>query len=220
MTQSTTATLNASRYAWLLTSAALPAALMVFASIRWWDVPLAEAIRALPFNRVTSHHHLLHVPDLLLPLVLVVTALAWTGYVLHRWLALTARHRDWLAAVGVVTPLSYLAKTFFKWLFGRVETRLWLTQGYSLQFHWLHGSGVFNGFPSGHMLVLGALAAVFCRRYTRARIPAVCVLTLLAAALILLEYHFLSDVIAGTYLGLLLEQTISGRLLQHAHSAC
>lgn len=216
MSQRNTAIRDTGGYARTLTSAAIPAGLLVFASIRWWDIPLAQAIRGLPFNQARPHHHLLHVPDLLLPLVLVITAITWAGYVLHRRLALTAHHRRWLAAVGVVAPLSYLAKSFFKWLFGRVQTRLWLTHGYSLQFHWLHGSGAFNGFPSGHMLVCSALAAIFCRRYPRALIPTTCLLTLLGTALLLLEYHFLSDVVAGSYLGLLLEQTLSAHLL-HWH---
>ena len=218
MSQRNTAIRDARGYARTLIGAAIPAGLLVFASIHWWDIPLAQAIRALPFNQARPHHHLLHVPDLLLPLVLVITALAWTGYVLHRRLALTASDRRWLAAVGVVAPLSYLAKSLFKWLFGRVQTRLWLTHGYGLQFHWMHGSGAFNGFPSGHMLVCSALAAIVCRRYPRALLPITCLLTLLAGALLLLEYHFLSDVVAGTYLGLLLEQTLSGRLLhRYAH---
>jgi membrane-associated phospholipid phosphatase len=56
-------------------------------------------------------------------------------------------------------------------------------------------------FPSGHMVLAGAFAGVFMRLY-RVSIGLLSGLLLLAAALLVLgDWHFISDVIAGAFLG-------------------
>jgi membrane-associated phospholipid phosphatase len=62
-------------------------------------------------------------------------------------------------------------------------------------------SFVDGSFPSGHMALAGAFAGVFMRLY-RVSIRPLAILLLLAAALLVVgDWHFLSDVIAGTFLG-------------------
>jgi len=62
--------------------------------------------------------------------------------------------------------------------------------------------GAENGsFPSGHMVLAGAFAGVFMRLY-KASIWPLSALLLLAAGLLLVgDWHFLSDIIAGAFLG-------------------
>ena len=58
-----------------------------------------------------------------------------------------------------------------------------------------------SSFPSGHMALAGAFAGVFMRLY-RASIWPLSALLLLAALLLLVgDWHFLSDIIAGAFLG-------------------
>lgn len=58
-----------------------------------------------------------------------------------------------------------------------------------------------GSFPSGHMALAGAFAGVFMRLYP-VGVRALAALLLLAAALLVVgDWHFLSDVIAGTFLG-------------------
>jgi membrane-associated phospholipid phosphatase len=58
-----------------------------------------------------------------------------------------------------------------------------------------------SSFPSGHMVLAGAFAGVFMRLY-RASLWPLCALLLIAAILLVVgDWHFLSDVIAGTFLG-------------------
>jgi hypothetical protein len=74
----------------------------------------------------------------------------------------------------------------------------------------MHGAGhSFNlwmgsensSFPSGHMVLAGAFAGVFMRLY-RASIWPLSALLLTAAGLLLVgDWHFLSDIIAGAFLG-------------------
>lgn len=59
-----------------------------------------------------------------------------------------------------------------------------------------------SSFPSGHMVLSGAFAGVFMRQY-RASIRPLAALLLLAAVLLVIgDWHFLSDVVAGAFLGL------------------
>jgi len=59
-----------------------------------------------------------------------------------------------------------------------------------------------SSFPSGHMALAGAFAGVFMRFY-RASIWPLSALLLLAAGLLLVgDWHFLSDVVAGTFFGI------------------
>jgi membrane-associated phospholipid phosphatase len=73
-------------------------------------------------------------------------------------------------------------------------------QGSQHAVHLLRGS-VISSFPSGHMALAGAFAGVFMRLY-RASIRWFSVLLFIAAALLVAgDWHFVSDVIAGTFIG-------------------
>jgi membrane-associated phospholipid phosphatase len=67
-------------------------------------------------------------------------------------------------------------------------------------FNFLKGSGN-SGFPSGHMVLAGAFAGVFMRFYSASIWPLSALLVLAAGLLIVGDWHFLSDVVAGTGLG-------------------
>jgi membrane-associated phospholipid phosphatase len=62
-------------------------------------------------------------------------------------------------------------------------------------------SFVDGSFPSGHMALAGAFAGVFMRLYRVSIWPLAGLLTLAAALLVVGDWHFLSDVIAGTFVG-------------------
>ncbi len=67
-------------------------------------------------------------------------------------------------------------------------------------FHLLNGSPN-SSFPSGHMVLAGSFAGVFMRLYRRT-VPLFSALLLIAAVLLIVgDWHFLSDVIAGTFVG-------------------
>jgi membrane-associated phospholipid phosphatase len=75
----------------------------------------------------------------------------------------------------------------------------------------LHGTQhVFNllsgssnsSFPSGHMVLAGAFAGVFMRLYRTSILPLSALLLIAAVLLIAGNWHFVSDVIAGTIVGI------------------
>lgn len=67
-------------------------------------------------------------------------------------------------------------------------------------FNFLNGSPNCS-FPSGHMVLAGAFAGVFMRLYRTSILPLSALLLIAAVLLIVGDWHFLSDVIAGTFLG-------------------
>jgi len=73
-------------------------------------------------------------------------------------------------------------------------------EGATHSFNLLQGSGN-SSFPSGHMVLASAFAGVFMSLY-RASVWLLSALLLLAAGLLTVgDWHFLSDVIAGTFAG-------------------
>jgi membrane-associated phospholipid phosphatase len=58
-----------------------------------------------------------------------------------------------------------------------------------------------NSFPSGHMVLSGAFAGVFMRLYRRSIVPFSALLLIGAALLVVGDWHFLSDAIAGMFVG-------------------
>lgn len=58
-----------------------------------------------------------------------------------------------------------------------------------------------GSFPSGHMTLAGAFAGVFMRLYRSSIWPLAALLLVAAVLLVVGGWHFVSDVIAGTFLG-------------------
>lgn len=65
----------------------------------------------------------------------------------------------------------------------------------------LLGGSSNTSFPSGHMVIAGAFAGVFMRLYRNSILPLSILLLIAAALLIAGDWHFVSDVIAGTSVG-------------------
>lgn len=61
--------------------------------------------------------------------------------------------------------------------------------------------GIVGSFPSGHMVLAGAFAGAFMRLYPASTRVLSGLLLLAAALLVVGDWHFLSDVIMGTFIG-------------------
>ena len=111
-----------------------------------------------------------------------------------------SRFAEALAIACLASICAYgINDQVLKPLFG-VEPPAVVLQGARHTLHWLMGLAN-SSFPSGHMVLAGAFAGVFMRLY-RASIALFSALLLIAAALLIVgDWHFLSDVIAGTFLG-------------------
>lgn len=187
--------------------------LVVFLSVRFLDVPLAYFVRDhlyvnLHWSRLTSD-----LPDLLLQLVVFSSSFSLVFYRVRVRRGIDDNLTRLARLVTWAAPVSYLGKSLLKMVFGRGNTRMWLQEpGLYGGFHWFTFREGFEGFPSGHMAVVVTLLAALWRYYPKWRFWYLAVGAGLGAALVATNYHFLSDVVAGTWLGVLLE-TIVYRVL-------
>ncbi|MBJ6724220.1 phosphatase PAP2 family protein [Geomesophilobacter sediminis] len=175
---------------------------------RFIDLPVAlwvkETFIRNPAWAVTTGR----MPDLLLHLVLLVSV----GACCLRLVRLRKGHvdnlNDFLLLASWDAPASFVAKALLKPLFGRLNNRLWLKNPDLYGFYWFQNRWGYDAFPSGHMLVLVALLALLVRFFPVARIPALLLALVTSVALILTGYHFLSDIVAGCYLGIVVEALV------------
>jgi membrane-associated phospholipid phosphatase len=185
--------------------ALVPVALTTYYCIGHLDIAVAEFVRRCLYASREWQHVTSSIPDALLILVVCVTV---GSYSMFRYRAsrygidATAVMYKMLAAAA---PASYIVKSFLKYAFGRINTREWLHAPQEYGFRWFSGAEHHSGFPSGHMLVVTAIAAVVWRFHPRHRPACLGLLLVLAMAVIVTNYHFVSDVIAGVYVGLVVE---------------
>jgi membrane-associated phospholipid phosphatase len=66
--------------------------------------------------------------------------------------------------------------------------------------HFLQGT-VDSSFPSGHMALAGAFAGALMRHYPKSILPLAGLLAVAGGLLIAGSWHFVSDVLAGTFVG-------------------
>jgi len=141
------------------------------------------------------------IPDLLTLIVCIITALAWSFYFHDKHKGIYDIRTAFSLLVGTSIPMALLTKSILKFVFGGITTRFWLVSPVSREFHWFHGVDHYSGFPSGHMAVFTAILLDLWKYYPRYRTVYGSLLFLMAMALISTGYHFLSDIVAGAYLG-------------------
>jgi membrane-associated phospholipid phosphatase len=111
-------------------------------------------------------------------------------------------HTDFLRLAGISVPAAYGIKMYLQYFFGRTNIRTWLSGGGTLDFVWFTPLSQHPCFPSGHMTVVTSFVTAVWIYYPRWRLFSGVALISLAAALLLTNYHFLGDVIAGFYCGM------------------
>lgn len=186
----------------------LPTTIVITLAIFFLDRPVGRFIQQKLYHNRIWGSLTGNLPDTLLVMVGLITVACYLAYRIR-----VRRHNQDAATmllhyVAYALPASFMAKTVLKLLFGRIETRYWLHNPQQYGFHWLHGGENFSGFPSGHMAVFATLFAAIWRIYPRQKRGLSLLLLVLALLLMATNYHFLSDVIAGTYLGLAAEATL------------
>jgi membrane-associated phospholipid phosphatase len=110
-----------------------------------------------------------------------------------------------LSAVSLA--LSNILENWLKFAFGRTWPETWMQNNPSLirdgvyNFNPFRGGPGFAAFPSGHMVAICAIMSVFWLLHPRFRlIYAICIATVFVGELGA-NYHFVSDLIAGGFLG-------------------
>jgi membrane-associated phospholipid phosphatase len=178
---------------------------LIVVSYCFLDIRVAELVAETVGFEFLLSGHVSSIPDILLMLVCLVTLVGWSAHFGQARTVPGPRQPDAFALLGSSVPLSFVLKAIIKYVFGRTNTRLWLIQPELYGLHWFGGGGHFSSFPSGHMAVFTAMMLAICRQIPQLRLAGIGFLLCLGLALIVTEYHFLSDVIAGTYLGVVVD---------------
>ena len=109
--------------------------------------------------------------------------------------------REAMALACLTSMCSYAINTSALKVFFGVLGPVEVLQGARHMFNFLHGD-LNSSFPSGHMVLAGAFAGVFMRLYRASVLPLAALLLIAATLLIMGDWHFLSDVVAGAFLGI------------------
>ena len=139
-----------------------------------------------------------------LPLASLVLALGGIAY-LCGWRPGPRARTVLVAAVAIL--VARVAVDQLKLVFGRPWPETWINHNPS----WIgtrtfgmfpfHGGAGFMSFPSGHTVDIAAPAAVLARLVPRLWPLAVALVAAVGAGLVVSDYHFVSDVLAGAYVG-------------------
>ncbi|MCL5028031.1 MAG: phosphatase PAP2 family protein [Bacteroidetes bacterium] len=172
----------------------------IYVSMKYLDTVIAIRVMRFLLSIKTLHKAAENIPDILAYLVGAGTILMWVIYIYRTYKKKFDIKTKFLLLAATTLPTAYVLKFFLQYAFGRTTPRFWLIANKPLVFHLFHEIG--NGcFPSGHMTVFTAFGAAVLIYYPQFRTIVYVMLALLGAALIVTDYHFLSDVIAGCYLG-------------------
>jgi membrane-associated phospholipid phosphatase len=188
---------------WL--AALLLTALAVAISYQWLDRPLALFAHSLfAAQRHTLFEPLTHIPDPLMP----AAAIAFVGLGLYALAGRAlSRLQTRLAVCSLSLTMAQVVKNQLKFVFGRTWPETWVENNPSFihdrvyGFNLFHGGAGYESFPSGHMTTTCALISVLWICYPRFKPLYVLAVLAVAVGLIGADFHFLSDVIAGSFLG-------------------
>jgi membrane-associated phospholipid phosphatase len=186
---------------WLSSLAATVSAVVI--SYAWLDRPIA-----LFFHREFPHpdafEKLTHIPDPLVPLAVV-------GFVVIGLLALSGRQLTRIETAILLSSVSLIVaeaiKNQLKVVFGRTWPDTWIQNNPSFihdgvyGFNFFHGGMGYTSFPSGHTTVTCAVISVLWIFYPRLRALWLLAVLAVAVGLVGADYHFLSDVFGGAFVG-------------------
>lgn len=171
----------------------------------WVDRPLAILMSHLNIN-LYAHTHF-GLAEKLTYLVYFLVIFIMVGYAYER--ITKGRQSHFISCIGFTSAavsIAYFIKSNLQYFFGRLsphysgnDTLIFVRNEHLYGFDLLQRGG---GFPSGHMCVFTAMLMMVSYFYPRLKWLCILLLIGLAMLLILFNYHFLSDVIAGTALGL------------------
>lgn len=192
--------------------------LIEVAAVLWLDRPLAEffhnhAGAVQPFFDVVQRFGLGY-PYLLLSAA-AFTLLRWGGGIqlLSRWddsmRAATHIPLFFFASVAV----SGIVADILKIVIGRARPKLLFANG-TYDFTWFGWHADHWSFPSGHATTAAALMTALWCLWPRPLWVYAAAAALVAIARVVTGQHYLSDVVAGTVLGVLAVRALAPRLLQ------
>jgi len=193
-------------------------ALVLLMMSRWVDLPLTLAIERYVPEQVNAVFHQIGdlgdsegyiLAGLLLYIVSVVGVLRGWSCPVRAGFERLARYSMLLLSTMAIGGLITL---LLKKLVSRARPEVLLEQGW-------HGLGVpfsgdpYDSFPSSHTLTAFAVAAVIGQIAPRWRLPLLLVAAVVAASRVINRDHFLSDVTAAAFIGIMVAHYLAPYIL-------
>jgi membrane-associated phospholipid phosphatase len=172
-----------------------------FCAYHWLDRPISSWAWEHHLQKIRVFRVFSELPEFLTDVIILSAAIIFLQSLLG------LRHPPsrliyWLTATLVS---AYAVALVLKFIFGRAGPRLWIKSNFSdsdYGFFWLQGIHKnYQLFPSGHMVLLLTLATIAWFKLPIWRTHIFILSALAMISIIVLNYHFLSDCIAGAYLG-------------------
>jgi len=202
---------------WILSLAATLAAAAI--SYQWLDRPIALFVSKL-VARPQTFAKLTYVPDPLAPLAAIV-------FVVLGLMNLSGRALSRLQTCALLCSLSLvvteLTKAQLKFVFGRTWPATWINNNPSFLrdgfygFNFFHGGQGYASFPSGHIAVICAVMTVLWVYYPAWHVLYVLGVLAVSIGLVGANYHFLSDVIVGGFVGISTGWMLTSLWKAHEH---
>ncbi|WP_208948509.1 phosphatase PAP2 family protein [Segnochrobactrum spirostomi] len=194
-------------------SAAALCAVLVIIAFLFLDRPISSFVHA----HIGRPHPILFamqsVPEWLVPIATALLVVLGLKALLHPPLARIERA---LLATALSLATAQFIGNELKILFGRTWPETFVANNPSFidngvyGFFWLHGGAGWASFPSGHTTAISSVAAALAFAFPWLRIPCALAVLIVVIGLIGLDFHFLSDIIAGGFLGTAVAATVTG----------
>lgn len=188
-------------------------------SFHWLDRPVALFFHS-SVARPETFARLTYAPDPMVPLAVMV-------FVVLGLMNLSGRALSRLENCALLCSLSVivaeLTKIQLKPVFGRTWPDTFRDNNPSFLhdgvygFNFLHGGHAYASFPSGHTAVTCAVISVLWIYYPKWRWLYVLAVLAVATGLIGANYHFVSDVIAGGFVGISCGWMLTSLWKAHEH---
>jgi membrane-associated phospholipid phosphatase len=196
-------------------------ALFLILSYVYFDRPIAYQMAEINLNAFFLFH-------IFNPIAIVIDVGAILTIIIlgiKGCLKVLTQQESRLFLMSVTIGIAVYIKSFLKILFGRFWPQTWyldnpsLLQNQVYGFDFLHLDFPYGAFPSGHATVVFCAMTFVWLLAPKWRWLALLVCLLQASALIVLNYHFLSDVIGGAVLGILCSlASVRMRLFKENHA--
>ena len=182
----------------------LAIALFTPISVLWLDRPIALFVHNMLGSRQImgdlGRSHVLSISLISALIFLICGISAIMGRRFSKWETMVL-----LCDISVLGVFA--AKNELKFFFGRTWPDSWgpntmsLIRDNAYGFHFFHSGKSFESFPSGHAAVIAAVMSVLWILHPRLRgLWAICVISA-DIGLVAVNIHFLSDVVAGSFVG-------------------
>jgi membrane-associated phospholipid phosphatase len=182
----------------------LGAAVAITVSYLWLDQPIAHLAHA-ELQRFHLFEKLTLIPGALVPLAVVAFVVLGLRGLTGRQLS---RFQTVMLLSGVSLAVAIIIKDQLKFAFGRPWPETWIRNNPSFirdglyGFQPFHGGAGYASFPSGHATMICTVMTVLWICYPRFRAVYALCMAAVAIGLVGANFHFLSDVIAGGFLGM------------------